>query len=118
MVTSSASPAVALKTAPHRWLQGLDLQVMGDDPELLAGKPAPDIYLLAMRRLGVEPTGAWAFEDSVAGSESAMTAGCQVWVLPPEDAERSAYPEGVNWLGSLRQVPWLDNDVELLSTGG
>jgi HAD superfamily hydrolase (TIGR01509 family) len=104
LATSSAAAAVAIKAAPHPWLDLITLRVMGDDPELLQGKPAPDIFRIALERLGVEATAAWAFEDSVAGSQAAHTAGCRVLVLAPPDADRSAYPASVVWLNSLRDV--------------
>ncbi|WP_330445672.1 HAD family phosphatase [Kocuria rhizophila] len=43
------------------------------------GKPAPDIYQEAVRRLGVDPADVLAVEDSPAGSTAARTAG--LWVL-------------------------------------
>jgi len=39
--------------------------VCGDDPELKNGKPAPDIYLLAAQRLGVNPRECLVFEDAM-----------------------------------------------------
>jgi HAD superfamily hydrolase (TIGR01509 family) len=105
LATSSAAAAVALKCAPHPWLEAITVRVMGDDPELQRGKPHPDIFLLALSRLGVAAEAAWAFEDSIAGSHAAVAAGCRVWVLAPEDAERGLYPPGVEWLNSLLDVP-------------
>jgi beta-phosphoglucomutase-like phosphatase (HAD superfamily) len=105
LATSSAAAAVAVKCAPHPWLQAIDVRVMGDDPELERGKPEPDIFLLALRRLGVAAAEAWAFEDSIAGSQAAAAAGCRVWVLAPEGTDRSLYPCGVQWLSSLLDVP-------------
>jgi HAD superfamily hydrolase (TIGR01509 family) len=90
MVTSSTREAVALKCAPHGWLQAIEMRVMGDDPELSAGKPAPDPYLLAARRLGVPAAGCWAFEDSLAGTQSALAAGCVVHVLLPPGPDGSS----------------------------
>ena len=86
LVTSSSRSAVALKEGPHPWLASITARVHGDDPELVAGKPAPDPYVLAARRLGVEPARCWAFEDSLAGAQSATAAGCQVHVLLPSEA--------------------------------
>lgn len=85
LVTSSSREAVAIKEAPHPWLAAITQRVYGDDPELVAGKPAPDPYLLAARRLAVEPSRCWAFEDSLAGASAAWAAGCQVHVLLPAD---------------------------------
>ena len=50
--------------------------------EVARGKPAPDVYLEAARRLGVEPTHAAAVEDSSAGIRSASAAGMRVVAIP------------------------------------
>ncbi|MBI3954303.1 MAG: HAD family phosphatase [Chloroflexi bacterium] len=42
------------------------------------GKPAPDIYLLVARGLGVEPQGCLVFEDTPVGISAARAAGMQV----------------------------------------
>jgi HAD superfamily hydrolase (TIGR01509 family) len=54
--------------------------VSGD--EVAHGKPAPDIYLEAARRLGVNPRRAAAVEDSTNGLRSAAAAGMLVVALP------------------------------------
>jgi HAD superfamily hydrolase (TIGR01509 family) len=96
MVTSSGRSAVALKEAPHPWLAAIRLRIHGDDPDLAAGKPEPDPYLLAARRLGVSPQACWAFEDSPSGARSAAEAGCRVHVLLPAgltaEQQRQLYP--------------------------
>ena len=81
LVTSSSSASLAFKSAPHPWLELIETRVLGDDEALQDGKPAPDPYLLAADRLGVDPTCCWALEDSLSGTESALKAGCLVWVL-------------------------------------
>ena len=50
--------------------------------EVARGKPAPDVYLEAVRRLGVEPTRAAAIEDSSNGLRAAHAAGLRVLALP------------------------------------
>ncbi len=57
--------------------------------EVARGKPAPDVYLEACRRLGVEPTRAAAIEDSHAGIGSARAAGMRVIAIP-----NPSYPPG------------------------
>jgi HAD superfamily hydrolase (TIGR01509 family) len=57
--------------------------------EVARGKPAPDVYLQALRRLGAET--ATAIEDSDAGIRSAHAAGLRVIAIPnphfpPSDA--------------------------------
>jgi HAD superfamily hydrolase (TIGR01509 family) len=42
------------------------------------GKPAPDLYLLAAKKLGVDPTKCVAYEDAELGMESARRAGMAV----------------------------------------
>jgi HAD superfamily hydrolase (TIGR01509 family) len=54
------------------------------------GKPHPDLYLEAARRLGIQPATAIAIEDSPAGTQAALAAGMSVVVVPdliapPED---------------------------------
>ena len=50
--------------------------------EVGRGKPAPDVYLEAARRLGVEPGRAAAVEDSESGIRSAKAAGMFVVAIP------------------------------------
>ena len=54
--------------------------VTGDQVE--HGKPAPDIYLEAARRLGVNPSGCLALEDSEAGIVAATSAGMYALLIP------------------------------------
>jgi HAD superfamily hydrolase (TIGR01509 family) len=50
--------------------------------EVPRGKPAPDVYLEAARRLGVDPTQCAAVEDSSNGLRSAHAAGMVVIATP------------------------------------
>lgn len=50
--------------------------------DVVAAKPAPDPYLLAAERLGVDPARCVVFEDSDVGAESAHRAGCIVVQVP------------------------------------
>ncbi|MCP9926840.1 HAD family phosphatase [Cyanobium sp. CH-040] len=104
LVTSSARPSVELKSAPHPWLQLLSVRVHGDDPQLEAGKPSPDPFLLAAERLGVSPERCWAFEDSPAGATAAAAAGCLVHVLLSPESDGAPFPTGSLRLRSLREV--------------
>jgi HAD superfamily hydrolase (TIGR01509 family) len=53
--------------------------------EVGAGKPAPDVYLEAAKRLSVEPTACAAIEDSTNGIRSAHAAGMAVIAVPNQD---------------------------------
>ena len=50
--------------------------------EVDRGKPAPDVYLAAMLRLGAEPAATAAIEDSSNGIRAAHAAGMRVIALP------------------------------------
>jgi HAD superfamily hydrolase (TIGR01509 family) len=72
--------------------------------EVARGKPAPDVYLEAARRLGVDAESCAAVEDSANGLRSAAAAGMTVIAVPnrefPPDedalAEASAVLESVS----------------------
>jgi HAD superfamily hydrolase (TIGR01509 family) len=57
-------------------------QVTVSSEEVPRGKPAPDVYLEAARRLGVAPARCAAVEDSENGIRSAKAAGMYVLAIP------------------------------------
>ena len=67
--------------------------------EVPRGKPAPDVYLEAARRLGVDPSRTAAVEDSHSGIRSAKAAGMRVLAIPnpsfPPDEEALAQADVV-----------------------
>ena len=74
--------------------------------EVPRGKPAPDVYLEAARRLGVDPVHCAALEDSHNGIRSAKAAGMRVIAVPnlrfPPDDEALAAADLV--LGSIGEL--------------
>ncbi|MDO8589696.1 MAG: HAD family phosphatase [bacterium] len=58
----------------------------------LKKKPAPDVWLVAMKRLGVAPEECLAFEDSPAGVESVTSAGVRVVALPSPSTVSCSFP--------------------------
>jgi HAD superfamily hydrolase (TIGR01509 family) len=80
--------------------------VVVSSEEVAAGKPAPDVYLEAAARLGVEPGRCLGVEDSTNGILSALAAGMTVVAVPrpgapvPDDviARCAAVLEGVTGL--------------------
>ena len=50
--------------------------------EVTHGKPNPDIYLLAIKKLGLKASECIAFEDSETGARAAIAAGLKVVVVP------------------------------------
>lgn len=50
--------------------------------DVARGKPAPDMFLLAARRLGVDPARCLVFEDGLLGIEAAAAAGMACVFVP------------------------------------
>jgi HAD superfamily hydrolase (TIGR01509 family) len=75
--------------------------------EVGRGKPAPDVYLEAARRLGLEPTSCAAIEDSTNGIRSGKAAGMWVAAIPRPDFPPA--PEALELadvvLDSLAELP-------------
>jgi HAD superfamily hydrolase (TIGR01509 family) len=67
--------------------------------EVSRGKPAPDVYLEATRRLGVPPAASAAVEDSTNGLRSAAAAGLTVIAVP-----RPEYPPAEDAIKQARVV--------------
>jgi HAD superfamily hydrolase (TIGR01509 family) len=62
-----------------------DFQSTVSSEEVGAGKPAPDVYLEAAKRLGKEAAACVAIEDSTNGIRSAHAAGMGVVAVPNRD---------------------------------
>ncbi|HET7857465.1 MAG TPA: HAD family phosphatase [Gaiellaceae bacterium] len=67
--------------------------------EVARGKPAPDVYLEAARRLGADPRRSAAIEDSENGIRAAAAAGMRVIALP-----NRAFPPSADALGRAAVV--------------
>jgi HAD superfamily hydrolase (TIGR01509 family) len=82
------------------------IQVAVSSQEVPRGKPAPDVYLEAARRLGVVARDCVAVEDSHNGIRSAHEAGMKVVAVPnphfPPDAEALALADLV--VPSIREL--------------
>ena len=73
VVTSSQNCTAVLKTA--KLDDFFEVRVDGNtiDTQGLAGKPAPDTFLIAAKLLGVEPTRAVVIEDAISGVQAGVT---------------------------------------------
>jgi HAD superfamily hydrolase (TIGR01509 family) len=77
-------------SAPARWVvpAAAGIGVSGCFQTIVAGdqvahrKPAPDVYLEALRRLGADPRRTIAIEDSAPGLASARAAGLKTVAIP------------------------------------
>jgi HAD superfamily hydrolase (TIGR01509 family) len=76
LATSTERPRAEVRLAGTGLLEAFDATVTGD--EVVRGKPAPDIFLLAAERVGTNPDACWVIEDSQAGVTAARAAGMRV----------------------------------------
>jgi HAD superfamily hydrolase (TIGR01509 family) len=79
-----------VSSSSHHWVDGWleklglthwfeTIVCRGDAPRI---KPAPDLYLEAVRRLGVNASDCLVIEDSLNGIKAARAAGIEVWAVP------------------------------------
>ena len=117
-VASSSNRPLIETVLERAGIAGLFEAVVSSE-EVSGGKPAPDVYLEAARRLGVEPSRSVAIEDSASGIRSAHAAGMHVVAIP-----NRAFPPPADVLALasvvLESIKELDPDVvkaaERLST--
>lgn len=78
-IVTSAPKRLALKRLAAAGLPLPDCLISADDVNL--GKPAPDCFLLAAKRLGVAIENCLVFEDAKAGIQAAEAAGAAIIVI-------------------------------------
>lgn len=80
-VASSAPMSIIRAAVGSLGIAGLFGAILSSD-EVMAGKPAPDVYLLAAERLGVDPAACLVVEDSLNGVLAGRAAGMVVALVP------------------------------------
>lgn len=78
--------------------------------EMPRSKPAPDVYLAAAQRVGVEPAQCLVIEDTVTGIRAGIEAGCTVWAYCPLEARA----EPLLAAGAQRLLPRMDALIDWL----
>ncbi|HTZ22957.1 MAG TPA: HAD family phosphatase [Streptosporangiaceae bacterium] len=106
VASSSTRATVASRLREAGTDEAVDATVGGDDVE--HGKPAPDIFLEAARRLGREPRACVVLEDSDSGI-SAAAAARMIPILVPDSSVPRVIPAAIQALayricGSLNDV--------------
>src|SRR5262249_10826 len=74
---ASSSPKAWVAIVLERFALGETFSAVTCADDVGAGrtKPQPDLYFLALKRLGLGPAGVWAIEDSALGVRAAKAAG-------------------------------------------
>jgi HAD superfamily hydrolase (TIGR01509 family) len=80
-IASSAHPAVIRAAVAAAGLGSVFATIVSSD-DVARGKPAPDVYLEAARRLGVAPAACLVIEDSRNGVLAGRAAGMRVVLVP------------------------------------
>ncbi|KAI1130893.1 HAD-like domain-containing protein [Nemania abortiva] len=131
LATSSMKENFDMKTQAPDTAALIDLippehRVLGDDPRVHHGKPAPDIYLLALKLINDSlPDGVpkittrecLVFEDSVLGVEAGRRAGMRtVWIPHPGLLQEYRGKEAEVLAGRIGLVP-IGNEEQLGQLG-
>jgi len=82
LAVASSSPRELIPVALRGAGFGESFPVVVSSDEVERGKPEPDVYLLAARRLGVPPGRCLALEDSSNGIRAALAAGMPTIAVP------------------------------------
>jgi pseudouridine 5'-phosphatase len=102
VASSSRRRDFELKITRHReWFACFQCVVLGDDPEVKRGKPAPDIFLAAAARIGAVPSQCLVIEDAPSGVEAARAAGMPVVAVPNPAMSADEFPGANQILSSL-----------------
>jgi len=68
------------------------------------GKPNPEIYLVALKRLNVKKEECIAIEDSLVGVRAAVKAGIKVFVVPRRENKEHDFPKEAIILKSAKEI--------------
>ncbi|HEX2619930.1 MAG TPA: HAD family hydrolase, partial [Phototrophicaceae bacterium] len=95
IASNSSREIIDVTVGAQGWNDIFVVRCTGDDEK--QGKPAPDVYLTAARRLGVDPQDCLALEDSLNGARAVVAAGMTCYAVPDKshstaDAFRSITP--------------------------
>lgn len=109
---AASIPVAVASSSPLDWVGGhlerrgllprFDVVVTSDD--VSRTKPAPDLYLVAVAALGVDPRWTVALEDSAHGCTAAVTAGLYCIVVPNEVTESQDFSHADRVVSSLAEL--------------
>jgi len=112
-LAASLGPLAIASSSPHRVIdRALELgawsdrfPVRGSGNEVARGKPAPDLFLLVARRVGLAPAHCTVLEDSRHGVAAAKAAGMRCVAVPSPDFDAAEFAGRADLvLGSLADL--------------
>ncbi len=106
VASGSPTDAIIEHLTKLKALDKFDVMVGGKDVE--NGKPAPDVYLLACKKLGANPEECFAFEDSPNGIKSAYAAGTKCIGVP----DVAPFGEDIKKM-LFKELPCLSDAIEI-----
>ncbi|KVH89608.1 HAD-like domain-containing protein [Cynara cardunculus var. scolymus] len=110
MALASNSPRASIETkiSYHpTWKESFSAIIAGD--EVKSGKPSPEIFLEAAKRLSIDPSKCLVIEDSLPGITAAKAAEMEVVAVPSQPKQSHLYTaadEVINSLLDLRPENW------------
>lgn len=114
-VATSSSPRRAAISLDLAGLDGLVGDRLFTASLVPAGKPAPDLFLLAAERMGADPARTLVIEDSLTGIRAGLAAGMTVWrfvgashlgpATPPEPPDATPHRRLVSFDGFFQIAP-------------
>ncbi|KAG4146606.1 hypothetical protein ERO13_D05G168500v2 [Gossypium hirsutum] len=110
MALASNSPrgSIESKISYHQGWKDYFSAIVGGD-EVTAGKPSPEIFLEAAKRLNREPSSCLVIEDSMPGVTAGKAAGMEVVAVPSVPKQAHLYTsaeEVINSLLDLQPEKW------------
>jgi len=104
-IASSSPTSLVTSALEGAGLRSMVQVVVADGhPDVTRLKPAPDLYLVACRLLGVQTQAACAVEDSATGATAALAAGLTTVVVPSKWTSSADFPRGVLRASSLTAI--------------
>ncbi|XP_021718402.1 bifunctional riboflavin kinase/FMN phosphatase-like [Chenopodium quinoa] len=89
LASNSLQEYIEAKISYQKGWKELFSVILGSD-QVLSGKPFPDLYLEAAKRLSMDPVNCLVIEDSLIGVKAAKAAGMKVVVVPSQSEADAA----------------------------
>jgi HAD superfamily hydrolase (TIGR01509 family) len=111
IVTGAGPDGLFATLRDYGWSQCFEVVVSGEDVQ--RSKPAPDVYLLALSKLGIQAHEAIALEDTATGVQSATNAGLVCIAVPHEHSANQDFSMATHVMPSMSHATaWLSANCE------